>query len=136
MPRCVGVSPWSLSMCPRSCNSEAVINAASAPDDSASAAVCSACSSCVTGSPEYMRAPLASNSAQMSGMLRAMSGRRGLPRQGVGLHVGETLHRFLHAFLVTEARILDAPKGRQFQAIAGHLAHVDAADDQFAHKTR
>src|SRR5664279_886345 len=136
MPRCVGVSPWSLSMCPRSCNSAAAISAAFAPDDSASAAVCSACSSCVTGSPEYMRPPLASNNAQMSGMLRAMSGRRSSPWQGIGLHVGETLHRFLHAFLVAEARILDAAKGRQFQAIPGHFAHVDAADDQFADETR
>src|SRR5450631_1340634 len=136
MPHCVGVSPWSLSMCPRSCNSAAVISEASAPADSANAAVCNACSSWVTGSPEYMRPPLASNSAQMSGMVNAMIARRGSPRQGIGLHIGEALHRFLHAFLVAQARILDAAERREFQAITGHLAHVDATDDEFADKAR
>src|SRR5882757_3656101 len=136
MPRSVGVAPWSLSRWPRSCSSAAAINAASAPADSASVADCSACSRCVTGSPEYMRPPLASNNAQMSGMVRAMSARCGSPRQGIGLHVGETLHRFLHAFLVAEARILDAAERREFQTITGHLAYVDASDVQFADQAR
>ena len=38
----------------------------------------------------------------------------------------EALHRFLHAFLVAEARVLDAAEGRELEAVAGHLAHVDA----------
>src|SRR5258708_4147269 len=136
MPRSVGVAPWSLSRWPRSCSSAAVINAASAPADSARVADCSACSRCVTGSPEYIRPPLASNNAQMSGMVRAMSARCGSPRQGIGLQVGETLHRFLYAFLVTQARVLDSAEGGRLQAITGHFAHVNAADIQFADEAR
>ena len=37
------------------------------------------------------------------------------PGQRVGLQVGEALHRFLHAFLVAEPRILDAAERRQLQ---------------------
>lgn len=34
------------------------------------------------------------------------------PGQRVGLEVGKTLHRFLHAFFIAKARILDAAKRR------------------------
>src|SRR6476469_5900027 len=38
-----------------------------------------------------------------------------LPRQRIGFQVGETLHRFLHAFLVTQAGVLDAAEGRELE---------------------
>ena len=50
------------------------------------------------------------------------------PGQRVGLGVGEALHRFLHAFLVAQARVLDAAEGRELQAVARDLADVDRAD--------
>src|SRR5260221_8569271 len=118
-------------MWPRSCRSAAVISAASAPAACASVAVCSACSSWVTGSPLYMRSPLAANTPQMSSMLSAIAVADALPWQRVGLGVGEALHCFLHAFLVAQARILDPAERRQFQAITRDLAHVDAAHVEF-----
>src|SRR5436190_16966110 len=50
------------------------------------------------------------------------------PGQRVGLQVGEALDRFLDAFLVAEARVLDAAERRQLEPVARHLAHVDSAD--------
>ena len=40
------------------------------------------------------------------------------PRQAESLEVGEALHRFLHAFLVAQPRVLDAAEGRELQAVA------------------
>src|SRR5580765_2469915 len=58
-------------------------------------------------------------------------GGRSDPWQRVGLGVREALHRLLHAFFVPQAGVLDAAEGRQLEPVAGHLAHVDAADLQF-----
>src|ERR1700681_2798473 len=51
-----------------------------------------------------------------------------LPWQRISLQVGKAFHRFLHSFLVAEARVLDAAEGSELQAVSGNLAHVDAAD--------
>src|SRR5262245_33266609 len=59
-------------MWPRSCSRAAATSAAGAPSDSARAAVCSACSSCVTPSPSYSRPPLRAKSVQMSESERDM----------------------------------------------------------------
>src|ERR1700761_1929658 len=49
------------------------------------------------------------------------------PRQRVGLGIAEALHGLEDALLVAESRVLDAPEGRDFQAIARNLPHVDAS---------
>ena len=58
------------------------------------------------------------------------------PGQRVRLDVGEALHRLLHAFLVAQARILDAAERRQLEPVAGHFADVDRADMQLGDETR
>ena len=50
------------------------------------------------------------------------------PRAASSLDVGEALHRLLHAFLVAQARVLDAAEGRELEPVARHLADVDRAD--------
>src|SRR4029450_11612972 len=52
------------------------------------------------------------------------------PGQRPGFHVGEALHRLQHAFLVAQARILDAAEGRHFDAIARYFPDIDRADLQ------
>src|SRR6476646_2430399 len=140
MPRAVGVSPWSLSKWPRSCSRAAVTSAASAPASSAEWAVCNACSSWVTGSPAYMRPPRRSNSERMPGSvsatIRSVAMRAALPWQRIRLHIGKAFHRFLHAFLVSEPGIFDASERGKFETVAGHLAHVDAADIELGHQAR
>src|SRR4051794_22016742 len=59
-----------------------------------------------------------------------------LPWQRIRLHIREALHGFLNAFLVAETRVLDAAERGELQAIAGHLADVDRADVELAHKAR
>src|SRR5215469_4425121 len=132
MPRSVGVSPWSLSRWPTSCRSAAVIVAAQAPAASASVAHWSACSSCVTGSPEYILSPLASNRAQMSGIVSAIES----PRKRIRLDVGKALHRLLDAFLVAEPRVLDPAKRSQLEPVARHFAHVDGSNLQLRDQAR
>src|SRR5260221_10046747 len=70
-------------------------------------------------------------SATLARKLRRIST---LPGNAESLEVGEALHRLLHAFLVAEARILDAAEGRELEPVAGHLADVHRAHVQLAHE--
>src|SRR5215472_4329933 len=132
IPRSVGVSPWSLSKWPMSCSNAAVIVAASAPAVWASVAHCNACSSWVTGSPEYILSPFASNRAQMSGIVSAIES----PWKRIRLDVGKALHRLLDAFLVAEPRVLDPAKRSQLEPVARHFAHVDGSNLQLRDQAR
>ena len=58
------------------------------------------------------------------------------PRQRIGLHIGEALHRLDHAFLVAEPGILDAAERRHLDAIARHFPDIDGADFQLVDEAR
>src|SRR6185369_1131121 len=120
-------------MWPMSCSRLAATSAGGAPSRSASHADCSACSSCVTGSPLYMRPPIEAYSAPISAMESVMLP-AALPGYGIGFQIGEALAAFLYAFLVAQARILDAAERRHLEPVAGHLPDVHAADLQLPHE--
>src|SRR4029077_2574647 len=65
-----------------------------------------------------------------------MTAELGRPRQRIGLHIGEALHRLDHAFLVAEPGILDAAERRHLDAIARHFPYVDGADVEFVDEAR
>jgi hypothetical protein len=102
-----------------------------APSASPSAAVCSACCSCVTGSPLYCSPPRLERKFDVV-KAQHVNSTASIPGERVGFEVGEALDRLLHPFLIAQARVLDAAEGRELQAVAGHFAHVDGADVQLA----
>src|SRR5687768_2536337 len=58
------------------------------------------------------------------------------PRQRVSADVGEALHRFPDAFLVAEARILDAAERRHLDAVARNLPYIYRANVELADEAR